>query len=137
MGAVCLLGRLDTKGAGTVQEKSAGKITAISSEASYSQFGAQSIFQMHKDIVFEFPKGIEPLGSSPRCKVQGMYSQGKLVTVQGHPEFTKDIVAELLGARHLQGVFDDNEFNDGMARVGKEHDGVAVAAAFLRFLLEE
>ncbi|KAI9836667.1 MAG: hypothetical protein M1819_001302 [Sarea resinae] len=96
-----------------------------------------SLHQMHRDIVYEYPEGVEDLGSSPRCRVQGMYSAGRLITVQGHPEFTADIVTEILGARHDQGIFDDPTFEDAMSRVRKHHDGVVVAQAFLRFLLDD
>ncbi|USW57369.1 Putative glutamine amidotransferase domain containing protein ChyE [Septoria linicola] len=96
-----------------------------------------AIHQMHRDIVYEYPKGIEPLGHSPRCDVQGMYAKNRLVTVQGHPEFTGDIVAELLDSRHQMGIFDDAMYKDGMERVRKHHDGVTIGAAFLRFLLDD
>lgn len=66
-----------------------------------------------------------------------MYTRNRLITVQGHPEFTEEIVRELLEARHSQGVFDDVLYGSGMERVGNGHDGVVVAGAFLRFLLEE
>lgn len=92
---------------------------------------------MHRDIVYEYPKGIEPLGHSPRCGVQGMYAKNRLITVQGHPEFNADIVSELLINRHDKGIFDDAMYADGMKRVRNHHDGVAVSAAFIRFLLEE
>jgi len=99
-----------------------------------------AINQMHRDIVFPFPyekEGIELLGSSERCEVQGMYQQGRLLTVQGHPEFNEAIMAEILEARHANGVFDDNMFEEGRSRVGRRQDGVVVAQAFLRFLLED
>ncbi|KAF1989198.1 class I glutamine amidotransferase-like protein [Aulographum hederae CBS 113979] len=96
-----------------------------------------SIFQMHTDIVYDWPPGVEKLGSSDRCEVQGMYQKGSLITVQGHPEFTQQIVTELLESRHASGVFDDALFKSGMERVGNKHDGVAVGAAFLKFVLEE
>lgn len=91
---------------------------------------------MHRDIVYEWPKSVEHLGSSPRCEVQGMYEKARLITVQGHPEFNGDIVSELLEARHASGVFDDTMYKDGMERVRKHHDGVAIGAAFIRFLRE-
>lgn len=90
---------------------------------------------MHRDIVFGFPEGVEPLGSSPRCTNQGMYSKGRFITVQGHPEFTRDIVEEILRVRHAAGVFPDDLFEDGVRRLQDHDDGVAVAEAFLRFLL--
>lgn len=92
---------------------------------------------MHRDVVYDYPAGVEELGSSPKCLVQGMYIEGRVITVQGHPEFNQEIVTELLEARHEQGIFDDETYEDGMARVGKAQDGVVVARAFLRFLLEE
>ena len=56
--------------------------------------------------------------------------------MQGHPEFSKEIVTELLEMRHKQGIFDDEVYEGGISRVGRDHDGVVVAKAFLRFLLE-
>lgn len=92
---------------------------------------------MHRDIVYYYPEGVEQLGSSPRCQVQGMYIRDKVLTVQGHPEFNEEIVKELLETRHEQGIFDDKTFEEAMSRVGKQQDGVVVAKAFLRFLLGE
>ncbi|KAF2164884.1 hypothetical protein M409DRAFT_36992, partial [Zasmidium cellare ATCC 36951] len=64
-----------------------------------------AVHQMHRDIVAAVPAGVELLGSSERCQVQGMYQEGRLVTVQGHPEFSEGIVAELLGSRFERGIF--------------------------------
>lgn len=94
----------------------------------------QSIYQMHKDIVFEYPDGVQPLGSTPRCKVQGMFVPGRVLTVQGHPEFTEEILVEILEVRHQQGVFGDEIYGDAMERVGRKHDGVLVGKRFVEFL---
>lgn len=92
---------------------------------------------MHQDIVYAYPSSVEALGSSPRCDVQGMYARGRLITVQGHPEFNGDIETELIERRHEQGIFDDGMYQDGMGRVRNHHDGVAVGAAFIRFALQD
>lgn len=97
----------------------------------------QSIFQMHRDIVYYYPEGVEELGLSGKCKVQGMYIPNRVITVQGHPEFTEEIVAELLENRHRQNIFDDEIYEEAKARVGKPHDGVLVAQGFLKFLMDE
>lgn len=89
---------------------------------------------MHTDIVAEFPPDAVPLGGNDICSVQAMYAPGKYIAVQGHPEFTQDIVTEILFNRHTVGVFTDELYNDGMARVANEHDGFAIAKAFLKFL---
>jgi GMP synthase-like glutamine amidotransferase len=92
---------------------------------------------MHKDIVFEYPEGVEPLGGSPRCLTQGMYQKNRLISVQGHPEFHEGIVSRLVKMRNEQGVFNDEQARDALSRVGDKHDGVVIAQAFLRFLLED
>ena len=91
---------------------------------------------MHKDIVHTYPPSVIPLGSSPKCQVQGMYVPSKLITLQAHPEFNEDIVSQILEARHSPGIFDDETFNDAMRRVGNAHDGILVGAAFLDFMIE-
>ncbi|KAA8570693.1 hypothetical protein MFRU_011g02400 [Monilinia fructicola] len=102
-------------------------------------FGLENlnIFQMHKDIVYEYPKEVEQLAYTEKCATQGMYIKGRLITVQGHPEFTEEIVRELLESRHASGVFDDETFKDAIGRVSKDHDGVKVAQAFLKFIRED
>ena len=91
---------------------------------------------MHKDIVCEWPSGVERLGSSPVCDVQAMYIPKKLITVQGHPEFDEEIMKELLVMRHRQGIFDDELYADAERRRELRHDGVAVAQGFLKMLME-
>lgn len=91
---------------------------------------------MHKDIVYGFPSSVEEIGYSPVCDNQGMYVKDKLITVQGHPEFTKEIVEEILNARYSQGVFTEIVFEDAMKRLTDHDDGIIVGQAFLRFLLE-
>jgi GMP synthase-like glutamine amidotransferase len=91
---------------------------------------------MHRDVVYEYPEEVEELAYTSKCSVQGMYIPKRLITVQGHPEFNEEIVRELLISRHRAGIFDDEVFEDTMARVDKYQDGVVVAKAFLRFLLE-
>ncbi|PGH19560.1 hypothetical protein AJ80_03896 [Polytolypa hystricis UAMH7299] len=92
--------------------------------------------QMHRDIVHTYPPNTVPLGSTPRCAVQGMYSPRRFIAVQGHPEFNEEIVTEILNKRRYSGVFPDGVYEDGMAKVGNEHDGLIAGKAFLRFLVE-
>jgi GMP synthase-like glutamine amidotransferase len=91
---------------------------------------------MHRDIVYNYPEGVEELAYTEKCNVQAMYVPKRLITVQGHPEFNEEIMRELLNARHDAGIFDDEIFEDGMGKVDKYHDGVVVSEAFLKFLLE-
>ena len=91
---------------------------------------------MHRDIVYYYPEGVQELGYSPVCKVQGMYIPRKLITVQGHPEFDQVIMEEILDTRHKTGIFDDEAYDKHMKKVALHHDGLVVSQAFIKFLFE-
>jgi len=95
------------------------------------------IFQMHKDIIFECPPGLEVLAYNEMCAIQGMYQKGRIISVQGHPEYTEEIVREMLEIRHASGILNDEIYNYAKANVGRSHDGVVVTQAFLRFVMED
>jgi hypothetical protein len=92
---------------------------------------------MHRDVVFGYPAGVQELCFTKSCDNHGMYAQGRLITVQGHPEFTKDIMEEILQTRHRIGVLPTDVYEDGMARLVDHDDGVIIAQAFLRFLFDD
>lgn len=97
----------------------------------------QRIQQMHQDIVYSCPPGVTLLGSSPRCEIQGMYSPRRLITVQGHPEFNREIETEVIENRARAGIFREDQAQEALSRVGNQHDGVLVGAKFLEFLLDD
>jgi len=105
-------------------------------ELQMANAASQHIHQMHRDVVPECPPHVLSLGSSERCDVQGMYSKGRMLSVQGHPEYSGKIANELLDLRRGTKLDEVTYFN-GKKRANLAHDGVAVAAGFLRFLMEE
>ncbi|KAL2190027.1 class I glutamine amidotransferase-like protein [Thermothelomyces heterothallicus CBS 203.75] len=92
------------------------------------------IQQMHRDQVFSVPPGAELLASTEKCENQGFIIPGRVITVQGHPEFTEDIMDELLELRHQSGLFTDELYQSAKTRNGDHHDGVFVAQVFVKFL---
>ena len=92
---------------------------------------------MHKDEVLEAPPGAEILGRTKLCAIHGMYKEGKLFTVQGHPEYNSTIVSEVLEARLKAGVFSQEQYDEAKSRLYDTHDGLVVAAEILRFLLDD
>lgn len=96
----------------------------------------QSIHQMHQDMVYTYPTDVLPLAHTTRCENQGMYAKGRLITVQGHPEFNREMVTHILTARHDAGVFKDEIYEDGIKRVGETHGGEVIAKAFVKFLMD-
>ncbi|KAI4745570.1 class I glutamine amidotransferase-like protein [Aureobasidium sp. EXF-12298] len=101
-------------------------------------FGVEtlSIHQMHQDMVYTYPTDVLPLAHTTRCENQGMYVKGRLITVQGHPEFNGEMVTHILTARHDAGVFKDEIYEDGIKRVGETHGGEVIAKAFVKFLMD-
>lgn len=83
-----------------------------------------------------YPEGVEPLAHTDKCVNHAMYIPRRVITIQGHPEYTDGILGEILIARNESGVIDDESFKSAMARLKNKHDGVLVARAFLRFLME-
>jgi hypothetical protein len=89
---------------------------------------------MHRDQAFGVPPNATLLASTPLCPNHGFLIPSRLITVQGHPEFTPDIMQEILQTRHATGLFSDEVYESGMARRSDNHDGVLMARAFLKFL---
>lgn len=87
--------------------------------------------QMHRDIITELPPHSYRLGSTPQCLEHGFYIPGRVITVQGHPDFNEDIVRELLTLR--RGNMGEVVYHDSWARAGLEHDGLRIIATFLKF----
>lgn len=91
---------------------------------------------MHRDILPTCPSGVEKLGNSLHCDVQGLYVGKCLFSVQGHPEFNEDIMDELLDLRRGTAI-DEETYQTGKSRAHQPHDGMVIAAAFARFLVED
>jgi len=106
-------------------------------------FGAKSlnIQQMHRDHVPTVLPGFELLGSTDACHNHGMVkyvpdpsgrlaklSDIQILTVQGHPEFTKSIVSKVVKFRTDKGIFTPDFARDVINRNGMRNDGVEVIA---------
>ena len=90
--------------------------------------------QMHRDIVSQAPPNAEIIGSNDNCDCQAMYIPGRLLSVQGHPEFNKEIVEILLDARVSQGIITEQVHDEAFPRAKLDHDGLLVAQAAMRLI---
>lgn len=97
---------------------------------------------MHRDILISNPAApaaleeVELLGTTSHTENQGMYQPRRLITIEGHPEFTEEIMTGVLIKRRALNLFSQELFEDAMARVGDPQDGFVVGKAFLRFLVD-
>ena len=94
---------------------------------------------MHRDHVPEVPPSFHLLGSSSVAPNQGMVqlypgaspdaptpSDVHIFTVQGHPEFHKQITEEIVKARHSTGLLSAEIVQDFQRRAEWRNDGVGV-----------
>lgn len=94
------------------------------------------LHQMHRDIVPRVPPSVENLGCTSHCGVQGLYVKNRVISLQGHPEYSPWIANQLLNLRRGSAI-EESTYQDGKSRANNPHDGVAVSATFLKFLLEK
>ncbi|KAF3918508.1 hypothetical protein ABW21_db0206111 [Orbilia brochopaga] len=100
---------------------------------------------LHRDSLVTLPVNPFPqlpeatldiVGETETCAVQGVYTPRKVLSLQGDPELTNEMMMTLVRER-IQGGHYSKEFaSDALRRVNARNDGVAIGAAFLRFLLE-
>ncbi|KAF9331058.1 hypothetical protein BG006_006065 [Podila minutissima] len=100
--------------------------------------GWERIHELHQDIVYDLPKGFSLLASTEHTQVQSMISKdGKIVSLQGHPEFTSPIMKEFITVRTELGVFNQELSSAAMKVVENPLDRVKVAARLLEYLKED
>lgn len=104
--------------------------------------------QMHRDHLVTLPISpfaslpdatLEILGETDMCAVQGLYTPGKVLSVQGHPEFDATIMRALCQYRQQQGVFNKSIAEDGISRAEFRNDAISkdgIAAGFWKFFLD-
>ncbi|KAM0790985.1 hypothetical protein ACM66B_004285 [Microbotryomycetes sp. NB124-2] len=103
-----------------------------------------TVHQMHRDHVPSLPPGFELLGSTKDCDVHGMVRFGNgdrrslddidVITLQGHPEFTSDIVNKIIDAREQGQVISAQVAAQSRELAGERDQGIEVGRLFLKML---
>jgi len=79
-----------------------------------------AIVEMHQDHVFQLPKQAVVHGETSRTAIQIMTLNERVLGIQGHPEFTADIVQDLLASRYQAGLIGEELFRDGQNSLSLE-----------------
>lgn len=98
-----------------------------------------NIQEMHRDHVPAVPSGFQLLGSTSMSMNQGMVkfksgssdqpsslSDIQILTVQGHPEYTRGIVKKITDVRASQGIIPLELAEDVEVRSNQRNDGVSI-----------
>ncbi|KAK4048114.1 hypothetical protein OIV83_004984 [Microbotryomycetes sp. JL201] len=102
-----------------------------------------TVHQMHRDHVPTLPPGFELLGSTKDCDIHGMVrynGAGKslddidIITLQGHPEFTADIVNKIIDAREQGQVISAQVAAQSREFAAERDEGVEIGRLFLKML---
>lgn len=129
-----------------------GQEKIVSMHQYSSAYTPQYTEQMHKDNVPETPPGCQLLLSTPRYPIHSFVKLhpdstpenplARVLTIQGHPEFTPGIVTEMVNVRSSQGIFDDETTVEARRRLpgkdGQGGEGVGrVGSAIWRVMLQD
>ena len=92
------------------------------------------ILVSHQDQVVRPAAGAQVLASSEFCDNAVSQVGEHILTLQGHPEFTKDYARALMMER--RNLLDDDVLQAGLATLAGEQQGPRVAAWIARFICE-
>lgn len=93
-----------------------------------------NILVSHQDQVIELPKGAEVLASNDHCPYY-MLQIGNLLTIQGHPEFSKTYSKALM--EHRKDILGLSCYEKGMQSLALEKDDMIIGQWMVRFLNDE
>jgi len=93
-----------------------------------------ALLSSHQDQVQESPPDAEIIAQSDFCPIAGMTLGQHILTLQGHPEFTKDYARDLLGVRRE--VLGESLYQAGLASLAEDVHQLEVARLILDFLFD-
>jgi len=114
----------------------------------FDDSGVMAVQEIHRDHVTVLPPSFLVLGHSALTPVQGLIfmnerdaekesfdvSKARVLTFQGHPEFTKDISVEIIEAIDKLGLANKGLTAQGKRRAGDRDDGRKVGRSVWKFL---
>lgn len=90
------------------------------------------LISSHKDQVSRLPDGAEVYVGNEFCPIGGFVWRNQVITIQGHPEFSKDYSHALMSYRRK--ILGEPMFAQGVASLERETDAHMVMGWLLDFL---
>ncbi|KAI5969387.1 hypothetical protein CANMA_001454 [Candida margitis] len=110
-------------------------------------FDRLNLIESHRDVVYGgLPADFINFGSTSKCSIQGMVSVDngdgnkrncKIITFQGHPEFTTDLALDLLKYKFDAGLLSENEYEKAKYHTSTlNNQGDLIGKVINKFLFE-
>lgn len=96
---------------------------------------AVALLSSHKDQVQFLPDGASLYASNAFCPIAGFTMGSRVITVQGHPEFSTAYASALMTLRRE--VLGETVYQAGMASLDAELDSLVVVGWLVDFLYQE
>ena len=90
------------------------------------------LLSSHKDQVVRLPEGATLITSSDGCPVAGFVMGERVMTLQGHPEFSKDYAESLL--RKRESLLGAETFKSGIESLEQDTDEEVIGLWILNFV---
>ncbi|KAI9320828.1 class I glutamine amidotransferase-like protein [Dichotomocladium elegans] len=99
-------------------------LTPLGKEVLHTEKALVRIHQVHQDHVRDLPPGFHSLATTaPHTPIHSLISDdNQCITIQGHPEFKRDVVRILLTLRRDAGIVPTDYANKQLERLDKEQE---------------
>ncbi|KAH3663493.1 hypothetical protein WICMUC_005932 [Wickerhamomyces mucosus] len=93
-----------------------------------------NVVQIHSDIVIEVPSDYKIIGSTKKTNIQGIYKKNKVLTLQGHPEFTTKFIEALIKHLYAQKIFGFDEYEAAISSIENlQPNGIELGKLIVNF----
>ena len=102
----------------------------------YRQANGENItlLAMHQDQVIEAPSGARVTMESDFCQVAGLAYEGNAVSYQPHPEFSAELVRDLLHLR-MDKTIPGDQARPALEALNQENDSSYIASEIVEFFM--
>lgn len=131
---VCFGHQILAQALGGKVEKWSGGWNVGAVEYKLNDGSSLSVMAFHQDQVVELPPGAEVLGSTERCEYAVLGYGNQALTIQPHPEFSNEYMADLLEARG--DILPKEAVEYATRSLGQPLSDQQIAARFTEFFLQ-
>ncbi|MEO0329187.1 MAG: type 1 glutamine amidotransferase [Pseudomonadota bacterium] len=135
MAGICFGHQIMAQALGGKVEKFGGIWGVGNLEYTHSDGTRSRLYAMHQDQVVELPKDAIVTATSDVCENAAISYKGKAMSIQPHPEFTKEFIEELINLR-AGTVIPMEQADAGMKSLEYDHDSLRVGDQIAAFFKE-